>query len=82
MCWDTVYASLRSRVRRTLTAFILGHRGHVGVQNNSEKSLLGISFYCYAKLEGHLPLFCTPTWPSHHVSENKELFIFLLQKMV
>ena len=19
-----------------------------------------------------LPLFCTPTWPSHHVSENKE----------
>ena len=20
-----------------------------------------------------LPLFCTPTWPSHHVSENHEL---------
>ena len=20
-----------------------------------------------------LPLFCTPTWPSHHVSENQEL---------
>ena len=19
-----------------------------------------------------LPLFCTPTWPSHHVSENQE----------
>ena len=19
-----------------------------------------------------LPLFCTPTWPSHHVSENEE----------
>ena len=22
-----------------------------------------------------LPLFCTPTWPSHHVSENQELQI-------
>ena len=21
-----------------------------------------------------LPLFCTPTWPSHHVSENQEKF--------
>ena len=21
-----------------------------------------------------LPLFCTPTWPSHHVSENQELY--------
>ena len=23
-----------------------------------------------------LPLFCTPTWPSHHVSENQELSLF------
>ena len=22
-----------------------------------------------------LPLFCTPTWPSHHMSENQEYFI-------
>ena len=22
-----------------------------------------------------LPLFCTPAWPSHHVSENQELFV-------
>ena len=21
-----------------------------------------------------LPLFCTPTWPSHHVNEKKEFF--------
>ena len=28
-----------------------------------------------------LPLFCTPTWPSHHVSENQELkFSRLKQK--
>ena len=25
-----------------------------------------------------LPLFCTATWPSHHVSENKELANHLL----
>ena len=23
-----------------------------------------------------LPFFCTPTWPSHHVSENQELSAF------
>jgi len=23
-----------------------------------------------------LPLFCTPTWPSHHVSEKKEYKFF------
>ena len=22
-----------------------------------------------------LPLFCTPTWPSHHVSENQEYLV-------
>ena len=25
-----------------------------------------------------LPLFCTPTWPSHHVSENQEYAFSLL----
>ena len=25
-------------------------------------------------LNNILPLFCTPTWPSQHVSENQELF--------
>ena len=25
-------------------------------------------------LSNILPLFCTPTWPSHHVSENQELW--------
>ena len=25
-----------------------------------------------------LPLFCTPTWPSHHVIENQELLVVKL----
>ena len=53
------------------SVFTWRHGGHVGEQNNSQKSLLGIWFYYYAKL-AILPLFCTPTWPSHHVSENQE----------
>ena len=24
-------------------------------------------------LSDNLPLFCTPTWPCHHVNENQEL---------
>ena len=43
------------------------HGGHVGVQNNSENSII------MQNLSDILPLFCAPTWPSHHVSENQEL---------
>ena len=32
------------------------HGGHVGVQNNGEKSLLGIWPYYYAKLERHFAI--------------------------
>ena len=27
-----------------------------------------------------LPLFCTPTWPSYHVSENQEFHDLMLEK--
>mgnify|MGYP006896103151 CR=1 FL=1 len=36
--------------------FTWRHSSHVGVQNNSEKSLLGIWFYYYAKLERHFAI--------------------------
>ena len=32
------------------------HSGHVGVQNNSEKNLLGIWFYYYANFERHFAI--------------------------
>ena len=31
-----------------------------------------------------LPLFCTPTWPSHHLRENQEfnlVFFFLVEEV-
>ena len=37
----------------TFSVFMWRHDGHVGVQNNSEKSLLGFRFFYYAKLERH-----------------------------
>ena len=40
----------------------------VGVQKNSEK----VFWEFDAKLEHVLPLLDTPTWPSHHVSEDQE----------
>ena len=38
------------------SVFTWCHCGHVGEQNNSEKSLLGIWFYYYAKLEWHFAI--------------------------
>ena len=29
-----------------------------------------------------LSLFCTPTWPSHHVSENQELSLSVISKCI
>ena len=54
------------------------HGGHVGVKNNSAKSLYRMLCCYYAKLNlsDILPLFCTPTWLSHHVSQNQELGAF------
>ena len=45
------------------------HQGsHVGVQNNSEKNILGISFYYYAKLERH---FATVLYTNMAVSSRE-----------
>ena len=64
------------------------HGGHVGVQNNSEKSLLGIWLYYYAKLERHFAIVlytnmaassreCNPRiYPS--LASAKSLFRFSL----
>ena len=41
-------------------------------KNNSENSLLVIWLYYYAKHEGYLPLFCTPTRRLITFTENKE----------
>jgi len=48
------------------SVFTWRHGGHVGVQNNSENSII------MQNLSDILPLFCAPTWPSHHVSEWNE----------
>ena len=48
------------------------HCGHIGIQNNSKKSLLEFYSIIMQNLRTILPLFCTPTWPSHHVSDNRE----------
>ena len=53
------------------------HGGHVGVQNNREKKSWEFDSLIMQNLGDVLPLFCTPTWPSHHVSENQELFVYL-----
>ena len=29
-----------------------------------------------------LPLFCTPTWPSHHVSENQQFSVFMSHELL
>ena len=54
------------------------HGGHIGVQNNSEKGLLGIWFYYYAKPERHFAIVLYTNMPSHHVSENQELVFITL----
>ena len=48
--------AVRKAPGRLFSVFMWPHRGHIGVQNNSEKSLLGIWFYYYAKLERHFAI--------------------------
>ena len=45
-----------SRSHPCLSVFTWRHGSHVGVQNNSEKILLGIWFYYYVKHEWHLAI--------------------------
>ena len=40
-------------------------------KNNSEKSLLGIWLYYYAKRELHFSIVLAPRWPSYHVTAIK-----------
>ena len=54
------------------------HGRHVGVQNNSKNSILGIDSTIMQNLSNILPLFCTPIWLSHHVSENQEQLLLSL----
>ena len=43
------------------SVFTWRHGSYVGVQNNSEKSILGIWFYYYAKLERHFAILLYTT---------------------
>jgi len=47
-------------VKTLLLVFMWRHGGHVGVQNNSEKSLLGLCLYYYAKLERRFAIVLYP----------------------
>ena len=47
---------------------------NVGAQNNGKKSLLEAGSIIMQNLSDILPLFCKPTWLSHHVSQNQEDF--------
>ena len=48
------------------------HGRHVGVQNNSQKVFWEFYSIIMQNMSDIFPLFCTSTWPSHHVSENQE----------
>ena len=54
------------------SVFTYCHSGHVGVQNNSEESLLEFDSIIVQNVNDILSLFCTPIWPPHHVRENQE----------
>ena len=49
-----------------VTAAILVYR------TTAKKVLWDFDYIIMQNLSDVLPLFCTPTWPSHHVSENQE----------
>ena len=54
------------------SVFTRRHDGHVGVQNNSKRQS-STTVCIMQNLSAILPLLCTPTWPSHYVSENQEM---------
>ena len=51
-------------------------RGHVGAQNNREKVFWEFDSIIMQNTSHNLLLFCPPTWPSHHVTEN-HLYLIL-----
>ena len=52
--------------------FTWRHGGHVGVQNNNEKNLLGIRFYYYEKLERH---YAIVLYTNMAAKINPEIFL-------
>ena len=69
----TIWHSHRKNVGIILSIFTWRHGDHVGVQKDSEKVFWECQSIIMQNLSDVLPLFCTPNWPSHHVSENQEL---------
>ena len=53
------------------SAFTWRHRGHFGVQYNSQKGLFGIDSIIMQNVSDILPLFRTSTRPSHRMRENQ-----------
>lgn len=47
------------------------HGGHVGVQDNTQRRLLGIWLYCYAKLERHFATLYTNVAVSSHKQKRR-----------
>ena len=64
---------LRNEQKELIVDCTLRHGGHVGRKNKSEKVFWKFDSIFMQNLWGHFLLFCTPTWPSHHVNENQEL---------
>jgi len=61
-----------SRFSRDVTAAMLVYR------TIAKKVFWEFDSIIMQNLSDILPLFCTPTWPSHHVSENQEYHCFTL----
>ena len=61
-----------SRFSRYVTAAMLVYRTIAKIVFWDFDSIIVQNF------SGILPLFCTPAWPSHHVSENQEFKVLLV----
>ena len=66
---ETLVIPLYSRFSRDVTAAMLVYR------TIAKKVFWDFDSIIMQNLSDILPLFCTPTWPSHHVSENQEFMI-------
>ena len=64
---------LRNEQKELIVDCTWRHGGHVGRKNKSEKVFWEFDSIFMQNLWSHFLLFCTPTWPSHHVNENQEL---------
>ena len=64
--WGKFY----SRLSRDVTAAMCVY------QTKAKKDFWEFDSIIMQNLGDILPLFCSPTLPSHHVSENQELFSF------